>query len=143
MDGLDLVDAKRSHGQGNQGGNLVANLQVAILEVFANVGDLADEHAAGTGHGVLLLAALRHDAKDHFADLLLVATAGLFDLGEGCGVNVEGDNVADDLVGINLGHVVVDFVSRLGQHALGLDNAMDSVLVAFEFHSSVSSCFLL
>ena len=139
MDGLDLVYAQRSHGQGDQGSDLVADLQVAVLEIFADVANLTDEHAAGTGYGVLLLAALGNYAKDHFADLLLVAAAGFGNLGEGSGVDVQGDDVAHDLVGIELSHVVVNFVSRLGQNALGLDYAMDTVLVAFHCHCSFSS----
>ena len=95
--------------------------------------DDALEHTAGTGDGILLLAALSDDAQDHFADLLLVAAAGLGDLGEGSGVDVQGSDIADDLVGIDLAHVVVDLPSSLGQNALGLDNAVGTVLVAFQF----------
>ena len=91
--------------------------------------DNALEHTAGTGDRILLLAALSDDAQDHFADLLLVAAAGLRDLGEGSGVDVQGGDIADDL----LGHVVVDLPSSLGQNALGLDNAVGTVLVAFQF----------
>ena len=136
MDGLDLVDAQRGHGQGDQRSDLVAHLQVEaglLQQVLTDVSDSADEHTAGTGDGVLLLAALGHDAKDHLADLLLVAAASLRDLSEGSGVNVQGDNVADDLVGVDLAHVVVDLPSSLSQNALGLDNAVGTVLVAFQF----------
>ena len=136
VDGQDLVDAQRGHGQGHQGDDLVAFLQVEaglVLQVLADVSDDALEHTAGTGDGILLLAALSDDAQDHFADLLLVAAAGVGDLGERSGVDVQGGDVADDLVGIDLGHVVVDLPSSLGQNALGLDNAMGTVLVAFQF----------
>ena len=95
--------------------------------------DDALEHTAGTGDRILLLAALGDDAQDHFADLLLVAAAGVGDLGEGSGVDVQRGDVADDLVGIDLGHVVVDLPSSLGQNALGLDNTVGTVLVAFQF----------
>ena len=95
--------------------------------------DDALEHTAGAGDGVLLLAALGDDPEDHLADLLLVAAAGLGDLGEGSGVDVQGSDVADDLVGVDLAHVVVDLPSSLGQNALGLDNAVSTVLVAFQF----------
>ena len=135
MDGQDLVDAQGGHGQGHQGDDLVAFLQVEaglVLQVLADVSDDALEHTAGTGDGILLLAALSDDAQDHFADLLLVAAAGVGDLGEGSGVDVQGGDVADDLVGIDLGHVVVDLPSSLGQNALGLDNTMSTVLVAFQ-----------
>ena len=91
------------------------------------------EHTAGTGDRILLLAALSDDAQDHFADLLLVAAAGLRDLSEGSGVDVQGSDIADDLVGIDLAHVIVDLPSGLGQNALGLDNAVGTVLVAFQF----------
>ena len=135
MDGLDLVDLQRGEGQGDQGGDLVADLQVAVLQIGADVSDLADEHAAGAGDRVLLLAALGHDPEDHVADLLLVAAADVGNLGEGSGVDVQGDDVADDLVGIVLGHVVVDLIGRLGQNALGFDDAVSAVLVAFQFHN--------
>ena len=136
VDGQDLVDLQRGHGQGDQRDDLVAFLQVEaglLLQVLADVSDNALEHTAGTGNGVLLLAALSDDAQDHFADLLLVAAAGLGDLGEGSGVDVQGGDIADDLVGIDLAHVVVDLPSSLGQNALGLDNAVGTVLVAFQF----------
>ena len=136
MDGQDLLDLQRGHGQGHQRDDLVAFLQVKaglVLQVLADVSDDALEHTAGTGNGVLLLAALGHDAHDHLADLLLVAAAGLGDLGEGGGVDVQGGHVADDLVGVDLAHVIVDLPSGLGQHALGLDNAVGTVLVAFQF----------
>ena len=136
MDGQDLVDLQRGHGQGDQRDDLVAFLQVEaglLLQVLADVSDDTLEHTAGTGNGVLLLAALSDDAQDHFADLLLVAAAGLRDLSEGSGVDVQGGDIADDLVGIDLAHVVVDLPSSLGQNALGLDNAVGTVLVAFQF----------
>ena len=97
------------------------------------MGDNALEHTAGTGHGILLLTTLSNDAQDHLADLLLVAAASLSDLSEGSGVDVQGGHVADDLVGVDLAHVIVDLPSGLGQHALGLDNAVGTVLVAFQF----------
>ena len=75
---------------------------------------------------------LSDDAQDHFADLLLVAAAGVGDLGEGSGVDVQGGHVADDLVGVDLGHIVIDLPSSLGQNALGLDYTMSTVLVAFQ-----------
>ena len=137
MDSQDLLDLQRSHGQGDQGDDLVADLQVEIglgQQVFADPGDFTLEHTAGTGNGVLLLAALSNDTHDHFADLLLIAAAGFFDLSERSGVNVQRGDVADDLVGITLGHVVVDFPGGLGQNALGLDNAVSAVLVAFHGH---------
>ena len=136
VDSQDLVDLQRGHGQGNQGDDLVAFLQVEaglLLQVLADVSDDALEHTAGTGDRILLLAALSDDAQDHFADLLLVAAAGLRDLGEGSGVDVQGGDIADDLVGIDLAHVVVDLPCSLGQNALGLDNAVSTVLVAFQF----------
>ena len=136
VDGQDLLDLQRGHGQGHQRNDLVAFLQVEaglVLQILADVSDDTLEHTAGTGDGVLLLAALSDDAHDHLADLLLVAAAGLGDLGEGSGVDVQGGNVADDLVGVDLGHIVVDLPSSLGQNALGLDHAMGTVLVAFQF----------
>ena len=136
MDSQDLLDLQGGHGQGDQGDDLVAFLQVEaglLLQVLADVSDDALEHTAGTGDRILLLAALSDDAQDHFADLLLVAAAGVGDLGEGSGVDVQRGDVADDLVGIDLGHVVVDLPSSLGQNALGLDNAVGTVLVAFQF----------
>ena len=136
VDGQDLVDLQRGHGQGHQGDDLVALLQVEaglLLQILADVSDDALEHTAGAGDGVLLLAALGHDAQDHLADLLLVAAAGLRDLSEGSGVDVQGGDIADDLVGVDLGHIVVDLPSSLGQNALGLDNAVSTVLVAFQF----------
>ena len=136
VDSQDLVDLQRGHGQGNQGDDLVAFLQVEaglLLQILADVSDDALEHTAGTGDRILLLAALSDDAQDHFADLLLVAAAGLRDLSEGSGVNVQGGDIADDLVGIDLAHVVVDLPRSLGQNALGLDNAVSTVLVAFQF----------
>ena len=136
VDGQDLLDLQRGHGQGHQRDDLVAFLQVEaglLLQVLADVSDDALEHTAGTGDRILLLAALSDDAQDHFADLLLVAAAGVGDLGEGSGVDVQRGDVADDLVGIDLGHVVVDLPSSLGQNALGLDNAVGTVLVAFQF----------
>ena len=136
MDGQDLLDLQRGHGQGDQGDDLVAFLQVEaglLLQVLADVSDNALEHTAGAGDRILLLAALSDDAQDHFADLLLVAAAGLGDLGEGSGVDVQGSDIADDLVGVDLAHVVVDLPCSLGQNALGLDNAVGTVLVAFQF----------
>ena len=136
VDSQDLVDLQRGHGQGYQGDDLVAFLQVEaglLLQILADVSDDALEHTAGTGDGVLLLAALGDDPEDHLADLLLVAAAGLGDLGEGSGVDVQGSDVADDLVGVDLAHVVVDLPSSLGQNALRLDNAVGTVLVAFQF----------
>ena len=136
MDSQDLVDLQRGHGQGNQGDDLVAFLQVEaglLLQILADVSDDALEHTAGTGDRILLLAALSDDAQDHFADLLLVAAAGLRDLSEGSGVDVQGGDIADDLVGIDLAHVVVNLPRSLGQNALGLDNAVGTVLVAFQF----------
>ena len=135
VDGQDLVDAQRGHGQGHQGDDLVAFLQVEaglLLQILTDVGDNALEHTAGTGHGVLLLTTLSNDAQDHLADLLLVAAASLSDLSEGSGVDVQGGHVADDLVGVDLGHIVIDLPSSLGQNALGLDNTMSTVLVAFQ-----------
>ena len=82
MDSKDLFDFERSEGEGNEGSDLVADFKVAILKIFADVCNFADEHAAGTGNGVLLLAALCNDAHDHFADLLLVAAACFFNLSE-------------------------------------------------------------
>jgi len=138
VDGEDLIDLQRREGQRHQRRDPVADLEVAVLEIVADVGDLADEHAAGAGDGVLLFAALGDDAHNHFADLLLVAAAGLADLGEGRGVDVQGDDVADDLIGVVFGHVVVDLLCRLRQHALGFDDAVRAVLVAFElFHGGV------
>ena len=46
---------------------------------------------------------------------------------------LKGNKYGTHLVGIDLGHVVVDLPSSLGQNALGLDNAMGTVLVAFQF----------
>ena len=138
VDGQNLVDAQRGQGQGHQGSDLVPHLQIPILQVLADIGHGADEHTAGAGNRVLLLAPLGHDAHDHLADLLFVAAAGLLDLGEGGGVDVQGLNVADDLVGVENVHVVVDPVRRLGEHALGLDDAMGAVLVAFECHDATS-----
>ena len=62
------------------GRDLVAFLQVEaglLLQVLADVSDDALEHTAGTGDRILLLAARSDDAQDHFADLLLIAAAGL------------------------------------------------------------------
>ena len=135
MDCEDFLDLKRSEGEGNEGSNLVADLEVTILEIIADVSDLTDEHTAGAGNGVLLLAALGDDAHDHFADLLLITAADLRDLGEGCGVNVKGDDVADDLVGVTLGHIVVDLPCCLSEYALGLDDPVSTVFVSFKlFH---------
>ena len=107
----------------------------ANTTIIADVSDLTDEHTAGAGNGVLLLAALGDDAHDHFADLLLITAADLRDLGEGCGVNVEGDDVADDLVGVTLGHIVVDLPCCLSEYALGLDDPVSTVFVSFKlFH---------
>jgi len=135
VDSQDLVDAQRGHGQGHQRDDLVAFLQVEaglLLQILTDVGDNALEHTAGTGHGVLLLTTLSNDAQDHLADLLLVAAASLSDLSEGSGVDVQGGHVADDLVGVDLGHIVIDLPSSLGQNALGLDYTMSTVLVAFQ-----------
>ena len=99
MDGQDLVDLQRGHGQGDQRDDLVAFLQVEaglLLQVLADVSNDTLEHTAGTGDRILLLAALSDDAQD-------------------------------------LAHVIVDLPSSLGQNALGLDNAVGTVLVAFQF----------
>ena len=130
VDGLDPVDLQRGQGQADQRGDLVADLQVAVGEVLADVGHLADEHAAGAGDRVLLLAALGHDAEDHLADLLLVAAAGFLDLGEGGGIDVQADHIADDLIGVMLAHIVVNLPRGLGEHALRLNDAVGAVLVA-------------
>ena len=132
MDGDDLINAQRGEGQGHEGGNTVADLEVAVLQILADVGDGADEHTAGAGDGILLLAALGDDALDHFADLLHVMTAGIGDLGKGCRVDVQRGHVHDDLVGVALRHIVVDFPCRLGQNALRLDDAVSSVFVSFQ-----------
>ena len=140
VDRLDLVDAQGGHGQGDQRSDLVADLQVEVgllQQVLTDVSNLADEHTAGTGHGVLLLAALSDNTQDHFADLLLIAAAGLRNLSEGSGVDVQRDDIADDLVGVDLGHIVVDLPSSLGQNTLGLNHSVSTVLVAFQFcHNS-------
>ena len=138
VDGLDLVDLQGGQGQGDQRDDLVALFQVDLaLQVVADLGHVAHEHAAGAGDGILLLAALGHDAHDHLADLGLVAAAGVGDLGEGGGVNVQGGDIAQNLVGVDLVHVVVDLLSGLGQNTLGFDDAVSSVLVAFLLHDSV------
>ena len=70
-------------GGGDQGDDLVPLLQIDFaLQIVADLGHVAHEHAAGTGDGILLLAALGYDAHDHFADLLLVAAACFFNLSE-------------------------------------------------------------
>ena len=140
VDGQDLVDLQGSHGQRNQRNDLVAHLQIKVglgQQILTDISNLALEHAAGAGHRVLLLAALGHDAHDHFADLDLIAAAGLFDLGEGSGVDVQGGNIADDFVGVALGHIVVDLPCSLGQNALGLDDAMGTVFIAFHNHGKI------
>ena len=61
MDSQDLLDLQGGHGQGHQGDDLVAFLQVEaglVLQVLADVSDDALEHTAGTGDGILLRAAL-------------------------------------------------------------------------------------
>jgi len=90
------------------------------------------EHTAGTGNGVLLLAALSDDTHDHFADFLLIAAASFLDLSERSGVDIQRCNVTNDLVGVNLGHIVVDLPSCLGKNTLGFDYAVNTVLIAFE-----------
>ena len=138
MDGLDLVELQGGQGQGHQGDDLVALFQVDLaLEVVADLGDVAHEHAAGAGDGVLLFAALGHDAHNHLADLGLIAAAGVGDLGEGGGVDVQSGDIAENLVGVDLIHIVVDLLGGLGQNALGLDDAVGSVLVAFLLHGGV------
>ena len=136
VDGLDLVDLQGGQGQGHQGGDLVAHLQVDLaLEILADGLDGADEHAAGAGDGVLHLAALVHDVQNHLLGTGQILLAGLVDLGEGGGVNVQRGHIAQDLVGVDLVHVVVDLLGSLGQQALGLNHAMGAVLVAFLLHS--------
>ena len=134
VDGLDLVDLQRSQGQGDQRCDLVAHLQVDLaLQILADLLDGADKHAAGAGDRVLHLAALAHDVQDHLLGLAQVLPAGLIDLGEGGGVDIQRGHVAQDLVGPAL-HGVVDLLGRLGQQALGLDDAVSAVLVAFLLH---------
>ena len=137
MDSQNLLDLQGSHGQGDQRDDLVANLQVEAglsQQILADVSNFALEHTTGTGDGVLLLAALSDDTHDHFADLLLIAAASFLDLSERSRVNVQRSDVADDFIGVQLGHVVVDLPGSLGQNALGLDNAVRTVLVAFHSH---------
>ena len=135
MDGLDLINAQRSQRQGYQRGNLIAYLQGAvILQILADIGHGADEHTAAAGNGILLLAPLAYDGEDHFADLLLVTAAGFCDLREGGGVDVQALHITDDLVAVESIHVVVDLVSSLSENAFGFNNAMSTVLVAFECH---------
>ena len=131
VDGLDLVDLQRSQGQGDQRCDLVAHLQVDLaLQILADLLDGADEHAAGAGDRVLHLAALVANVQDHLLGLTQVLPAGLIDLGEGGGVDIQRGHVAQDLVGPAL-HGVVELLGRLGQQALGLDDAVSAVLVAF------------
>ena len=133
--GQDLVDAQGGQGQGDQRGDLVAGLQVdLVLQIVADGVHDADEHAAGAGDRVLLLATLGHDGHNHLTDLLLIAPTGLGDLGEGGGVDVQGGDVHQDFVGVDLSHIVVDPVSGLSQDSLGFDDAMGTVLVAFLLH---------
>ena len=107
-------------------------LQVDLaLQVVTDLGHVAHEHAAGAGDGVLLLAALTDDGEDHLADLLVVVAAGFGDLGEGGGVNVQSGDVAQNFIGVDFVHVVVDFISGLSQNTLGFNNAMGTVLVTF------------
>ena len=64
----------------------------------------------------------------------LVTAAGFCDLSEGGGVDVQALYITDDLIAVESIHVVVDLVSSLSENALGFNNAMSTVLVAFECH---------
>ena len=139
VDREDLVNLQGGHGQGDQRGDAVALLQVDLpLQIVAQLGDCTHKHAAGAGNGVLLLAALRHDLQDLGSDLLIVVSGLVGDLGKGSRVDVQGGDVHQDLVGVDLVHIVIDTVGRLGQDALGLDDPVRAVPIAFFLHGSTS-----
>ena len=132
FDGDDLVDLERRQRERHEGGDAVADLEVAVLELGADLGDRAQQHAAGAGVGVVVLAALLDDAEAVAGHLLDVAALGLFDLREAGRVDVQRVDVDEDLVVVDL-HRVVDLPRRLRQDALGLEDPVGAVLVAF-FH---------
>ena len=134
MNRFDFPDLQGGQGQGDQRGNLIAHLQVDLtLQILADLLDRTDEHAAGAGDGVLHLAALVDDIQDHLLGLAQVLAAGLINLGKGGGVDVQGGDVTEDLVGVAL-HGIVDLLGGLGHKALGLNHAVDTILIAFFLH---------
>ena len=90
-----------------------------------------------------MLALLCHDVEHDFGDLGLVAASLLFDLGKGGGIDVEGLDVDQDFVVVDLVHIVVYLVGGLGEHAFGLEHAVRTVFVAFLLHGMFRLVFIL
>ena len=144
----DFVDAQGGEGEGDEGGDAVALLEVDFaFQGVADFLDLAEEHAARAGATIAVLA-LELDVEEHFLldlfhDLVLGgAGAGLLfgvvvDVGEGGGVDVEGLDVDEDFVVPDFVHVVVELVGGLREDAFGFDDAVGAVLVAFFLHNVV------
>jgi len=130
VDGDDLVDLEWSQRQRYQRRDPVADLQVAVLQLGADLGHGAQQHPPRTGVGIVVLAALRDDAQAVASHLLDVAAFSLLDLSEAGRIDVECIDVDEDLVVVDL-HRVVDLPGRLGQDALRLDDPVRAVLVAF------------
>ena len=136
VDGGDLVELQRGEGQGDEGGDPVAHLDVRLAgQIRPDLLHPADEDAAGLGHGVLELAPLRHDLLDGLGDAPHVAAALPLDAPEGGGRGLEGDDVDENFIGIDDGGVV-HLLRRLRQQPLGGDHPVAAIRVPS--HSSVS-----
>ncbi len=91
------------------------------------------------------MLALQLDVEEHlfldlFKDLFLGgAFASLLfgivhNVGERSGVDIEGLDIDEDFVVVEDVHIVVEFVGRLGQYALGLEYTVNTVFVTFWLH---------
>ena len=135
-DVLDFVNAQGRKRERNQGRDFVAFLEVDFA--FERVADFlyrAEQHTARTRYGVAVLALFFHDAEHDFGNLGLVAAGLFFNLRKAGGVDVQRLYVNEDFIVVEHVHVVVDFVGRLGQNALGRNDAVCTVFVSFRLHN--------
>ena len=113
-------DPQRGEGQRDEGGHPLPDRQPERRLRSDGVDD-ADEHAAGSGDRVLHLAAGPHDVQDGRADGVAVAAAGLGELPEGGGVEVQPLDRDAHLVGGDR-RVGVEPQRRLGQDTRRLEH---------------------
>src|SRR5690606_2978038 len=76
----DAVDAERGEREGGEGGDAIAGTEAAVFDGAADASHATEEHAAGAGDAVVLLAALFDRFEDDPGNALGVAAGGFLHL---------------------------------------------------------------
>ncbi len=94
----------------------------------------ADEHAATSGIGVVVLAPFGHQVENKAANSCLIVIGALLDFGETGRVDVQALDINENFVIVN-GHGIVNLPCRLRQNPSRRDDPVRAVWTALSLHS--------